>query len=97
MKNYEEAVRIDVSKTSLHVSCHFLGTHKVFANDLKVGRRSQRPFDIEVPFELITATRGTHIRKLTQCSSMPMQAFITGISELPVQQGRSMQTGCFDK
>ncbi|MEM9078828.1 MAG: IS110 family transposase [Bacteroidota bacterium] len=39
MKNYEEAVGIDVSKNTLDVSCHHLCTHRVFPNDIK-GYRS---------------------------------------------------------
>lgn len=33
MKNYKEAIGIDVSKKTLDVSCHLLGKHKVFTND----------------------------------------------------------------
>lgn len=39
MKNYKEAIGIDVSKHTLDVSCHVLGKHKVFTNDIK-GYRS---------------------------------------------------------
>lgn len=35
MKNYEEAVGIDISKNTLDVSCHLLQCHRVFTNDLK--------------------------------------------------------------
>jgi transposase len=35
MKNYEEAVGIDVSKKTLDVCCHLLQCHRVFANDVK--------------------------------------------------------------
>lgn len=39
MKNYKEAIGIDVSKKTLDVSCHLLGKHKVFTNDIR-GYRS---------------------------------------------------------
>lgn len=39
MKNYKEAIGIDVSKKTLDVSCHLLGKHKVFTNDTR-GYRS---------------------------------------------------------
>jgi len=35
MKNYEEAVGIDVSIKTLDVSCYLKGEHKVFGNDAK--------------------------------------------------------------
>lgn len=35
MKNYREAVGIDVSKNTIDVSCHLAGKHSVFANDFK--------------------------------------------------------------
>ncbi len=35
MKNYEEAVGIDVSKKTIDVSCHLAQQHRVFTNDVK--------------------------------------------------------------
>lgn len=35
MKNYQEAVGIDVSKKTIDVKCHIAGEHKVFNNDYK--------------------------------------------------------------
>ncbi|WP_303317871.1 transposase [Flavivirga abyssicola] len=35
MKNYEEAVGIDVSKKTIDASCHLAQRHRVFTNDVK--------------------------------------------------------------
>jgi transposase len=35
MKNYEEAVGVDVSKKTIDVNCHLSGVHRVFSNDYK--------------------------------------------------------------
>lgn len=34
MKNYQESVGIDVSKTTIDVSCYLCKKHKVFKNDI---------------------------------------------------------------
>lgn len=35
MKNYQEALGIDVSKKTLDVKCHLAGVHRVFNNDYR--------------------------------------------------------------